>query len=100
TRRRDDVRGAQCRRQFFVRADRQRDRRGGGDADTGGDGVSDCDAPVSLAVLSSSTAWRRAVAMSRSPSMRAISLTRSSPCTTATSLVAMPPFLPLATTSC
>src|SRR5438876_59733 len=52
TRFRDDLRGIRCGRQLLDRADRQR----GGWARAGGDGVSDCDADFSLAVLSSSTA--------------------------------------------
>src|SRR3989442_2084650 len=92
-----DVRRAQRRRRVFDRADRQRrERWGGGDA--GGDGVPDRAADFAEAVLSSSSAWRSAVAMSGSPSMRASSRVRASPVASCTSLVATPRFAPLATT--
>ena len=45
---------------------------------------------VARSVRSMAWAWRRAASPSASPSIRAISLIRSSPCSTCTSLVAMP----------
>src|SRR5438309_533469 len=89
----DDVSHAGGRGRVLDRADRQRRwaRPGGDDLSAGAAGDTE-------AFLSSSAAWLRAVRISGSPSMRASSRVRASPVTTWTSLVAIPPRAPLATT--
>src|SRR5256885_14108702 len=90
---RDDVSHAGRRGRVLDRADRQRRW-----ARPGGDDLSAGPAGDTEAFLSSSAAWLRAVRISGSPSMRARSRGRASPLTTWTSLVAIPPPAPLATT--
>src|SRR2546426_11188665 len=89
----DDVSHAGGRGRVLDRADRQRRwaRPSGDDLSAGAAGDTE-------AFLSSSAAWLRAVRISGSPSMRASSRVRASPVTTWTSLVAIPPRAPLATT--